>query len=211
MRGEWETASLREAVERETARRPRDGLQRRRCEMGTVTRIPSSEAILRGLAEKLNPHAPAPTLADLVAWVPRSPAEVWQALGVPFTPRTAGDPDRLAAAAGDAGVRRLVRSSRLSPRSSTRRGGRRRPARIRAPGIGRDAHGSAEHPAARRHRVPAGSALRGVAHGHARPSRSPPISRTVASDAVAEPPSARPIVDAGLRFNDETCVKEEGR
>ena len=63
--------------------------------MGTVTRIPSSEAILRGLAEKLNPHAPAPTLADLAAWVPRSPAEVWQALGVPFTPRTAGDPDRL--------------------------------------------------------------------------------------------------------------------
>ena len=63
--------------------------------MGTVTPIPSGEAILRGLAEKLNPHAPAPTIADLAAWIPRSPAEVWQALGVPFTPRTAGDPDRL--------------------------------------------------------------------------------------------------------------------
>ena len=63
--------------------------------MKTTKPIPSSEAILQGLAENLNPHAPAPTIADLVAWLPGSPAEVWQALGVPFTPRTAGHPDRL--------------------------------------------------------------------------------------------------------------------
>ena len=63
--------------------------------MKTTKPIPSSEAILRGLAENLNPHAPTPTIADLAAWLPGSPAEVWQALGVQFTPRTAGDPDRL--------------------------------------------------------------------------------------------------------------------
>ena len=62
--------------------------------MGTIP-TPSSEAILRGLAENLNPYAPAPTIADLVAWLPGSPAEVWQALGVPFVPKTARNPDRL--------------------------------------------------------------------------------------------------------------------
>ena len=57
--------------------------------------IPSSKAILRGLAENLNPHAPAPTIADLAAWLPRSPVEVWQAFGLSFVPITSGEPDRL--------------------------------------------------------------------------------------------------------------------
>ena len=57
--------------------------------------IPSSKAILRGLAENLNPHAPAPTIADLAAWLPRSPVEVWQAFGLSFVPITSGKPDRL--------------------------------------------------------------------------------------------------------------------
>ena len=57
--------------------------------------IPSSKAILRGLAENLNPHAPAPTIADLAAWLPRSPVELWQAFGLSFVPITSGEPDRL--------------------------------------------------------------------------------------------------------------------
>ena len=57
--------------------------------------IPSSKAILRGLAENLNPHAPAPPIADLAAWLPRSPVEVWQAFGLSFVPITSGKPDRL--------------------------------------------------------------------------------------------------------------------
>ena len=57
--------------------------------------IPSSKAILRGLAENLNPHAPAPTIADLAAWLPRSPVELWQAFGLSFVPITSGKPDRL--------------------------------------------------------------------------------------------------------------------
>ena len=62
--------------------------------MGPIP-IPSSKAILRGLAENLNPHAPAPTIADLAAWLPRSPVEVWQAFGLSFVPITSGESDRL--------------------------------------------------------------------------------------------------------------------